>query len=274
VVAVPLRATVERHQEQVGARERFESLGRAALLEDDVAERAGHGFEHGGAGQQAELVGRQSREQLGEEVVGHVAVVAAECGHALRPGRARVGRKGRQVEAGRPALRVFGELGDLGVGQVESGGAEQLACLGLVHAELVGSDLERQAACPQRPQRQHGVPSRQERQLRPLGDMPRQRGDRVQARLAVDQMQVVEDEHDRLFHRRERRAEAWDQRSLDRHAEHDRHRRLRLQQADQRFARHSPGATMRRTQLRLQQLKRPHRPGQSTGASPRQIIDQ
>ena len=113
---------------------------------------------------------------------------------------------------------MLGELRDLVVRQVQAGRAEQLVRLGLVHTQLVWPDLQREAARPQRPQRQSGLPPRREHQLRALGHMPRERGDGVQARLAVEQMEIVEDEHDRLLHRRQGHPEARDDRSLDRGA--------------------------------------------------------
>ena len=56
VVAVPLPMGVQRHQEQVGARQRLQLRRGAALLEDRVAERPGHPLEHGGPRQEAKLV--------------------------------------------------------------------------------------------------------------------------------------------------------------------------------------------------------------------------
>ena len=85
VVAIPLAGTVKRHQEQVGALERLQRRRRAARLEHGVAERARHALENGGPGQEAQLVGRQAREELGAEVVGHETVVPPERGHARHP---------------------------------------------------------------------------------------------------------------------------------------------------------------------------------------------
>ena len=103
---------------------------------------------------------------------------------------------------------MLGELGDLSIRQVQAGRRQQLARLGLVHAQLVRPDLQRKAPRPQRSQRQRGMPSRRESQLRAFGNMPRERGDGIQAGLALDQMQVIEDEDDRLVHRRQGRPEA------------------------------------------------------------------
>ena len=58
VVAIPLPGTVERHQEQVGARQRFQHRRGAALLEDRVTQRTRHGLEDGGPSQEAKLLAR------------------------------------------------------------------------------------------------------------------------------------------------------------------------------------------------------------------------
>ena len=218
VVAIPLAGAVKRHHEQVGALERLQRRRRAARVEHGVAERARHALENRGPGQEAQLVGRQAREELRAEVVGQETVVPPERGHALDPGAARLGGQRRQVETGGPALRALGELGDLSIRQVQAGRHQQLARLGLVHAQLVRPDLQRKAPRPQGSQRQRGMPSRRESQLRAFGNMPRERGDGIQAGLALDQMQVIEDEHDWLAHRRQGRPEAGYNGSLDRSA--------------------------------------------------------
>ena len=101
---------------------------------------------------------RGTREELGEEIVGHETVVSPELGRARHARSARVGRERREVETRGPTLRVLRELGDLVVRQVQAGCAKQLVRLGLVHTQLVWPDLQRQAARPQRPQRQSGLP--------------------------------------------------------------------------------------------------------------------
>ena len=158
VVAIPLPSPVQRHQEQVGTRQRFQHRRGAAPLEDRVAERTRHGLENGGPRQEAELVARQAREDLGDQIVGHKTVVPTERGQALHPGPARLCRERRQVQTSRPALRVLGELGDLAFRQLQAGRAQQLARLGLVHAQLVRTDLQREAPRAQRPEAQCGVP--------------------------------------------------------------------------------------------------------------------
>ena len=123
VVAVPLAAPVEGHQELVGGLEIPQVGLGARTAEDGVAERAGQLVEDRRPAQEVlDLVGLAG-ERLPIEVVGDVPVVAGDgqcgVGAGLRDRR-------RQVEADRPAL---GPLGDR-VGQlrreVDLGGREDL----------------------------------------------------------------------------------------------------------------------------------------------------
>ena len=159
VVAVPLPVGVERHQEQVRARQRLEHLRRAACVEHRVAERARQPLQNSGPRQETELVPGQVREQLRLQVVGHEPVAPGERGRAVAPALrlARFERQRGEVETRGPALGVRGQLGDLLGGQVDSGRAQQLVRLRLVHPQLVRPDLDRQAARPEGSQLECGL---------------------------------------------------------------------------------------------------------------------
>src|SRR5207342_2398618 len=87
VVAIGLLVSVQRHQEQVGARQQLQDRRRAARVEDRVAERPGHVLENSGPSQEAKIVGGEVREQLGLQVVGYEMVASRKRGDAfgLRP---------------------------------------------------------------------------------------------------------------------------------------------------------------------------------------------
>ena len=137
VVPVPLPVGVQRHQEQVGARQRLQHRRGAALLEDRVAERPRHPLENGGPREEAKLVRGQVREQLRLQVVGHETVAPGERRRALRLDPPRPDRQRGEIETCGPALGLLGELGDLVVRQVHAGRVEQLARLRLGHAQIV-----------------------------------------------------------------------------------------------------------------------------------------
>ena len=201
VVAIPASVAVQRDHEQVRACERLQLRRRAARVQHGVAQRARHAREHRGTGQEAELVMRQPREDLGAKILGDEPVVSAKPDRARRPIPLR--RERRQVETRAPALRTFGELGHLGMRQLQTSGTQELVRLGLVQTQLVVPDLDREAARPQRAQWQRGPASRREHQLRALRDMPGQLGDGGQAARVVQDVQVIQDQNRSLVHRRE-----------------------------------------------------------------------
>ena len=170
------------------------------------------------------------------------------------------------------------------------------------------------------PSAQRGRAASRQGELRAVANVSRERGHRVETRAVVEQMQVVQDQHERLVGGGQRRAQPRHDRPLDRRArrrqrlehprvdrrdavergrdirqqddrivvllvdvhprerprrargplsqqrrlspartggqEHDRNRGRALHDLDQRLARHRPAGTLRRQQLRLQQLER------------------
>ena len=113
VVAIPLAAPVERHHEAVRTLERLERVCRPRRLEHGVAEAAAHAIQHRGVLEELRLGRRQPGQELEAEVVGHEPVVAGEARGARRARRPGLHRQRREVQAGRPALRPLGQLGEL-----------------------------------------------------------------------------------------------------------------------------------------------------------------
>ena len=99
---------------------------------------------------------------------------------------------------------MVGDLGDLGVRRLEPGRTQQLTRLGHVQAQLVGPELDDEAPSAQRSERQWGMTSRGEHELRARGHVSRQRGDGIQAHWGLEQVQVIDDEDDGVLHRRQR----------------------------------------------------------------------
>ena len=195
--------------------QRLQNRRGAARLEDSVAERPGHRLENSGPSEEAKIVRRQVREQLRPQVVGHEPVAPGKRSRALGLGPPRPDRQRGEVQARGPALRMLGELGDLLVRQVHSGCAKELARLRLVHAKVVRPDLQREAPRPQRFRRERGPASRREGHLRALGHVSREYRDGVEACRVIEQVQVIQDQDDRLVHRRQGRSQARDDRRLD-----------------------------------------------------------
>ena len=96
-----------------------------------------------------------------------------------------------------------------------------------VHAQVLGPELQLQAPRPQRAERQRGRAASRQGELRAVANVSRERGHRVEARAVVEQMQVVQDQHERLVDGGQRRAQPRHDRPLDRRAR----RRQRLEHA-------------------------------------------
>ena len=135
------------------------------------------------------------KSELRTEVVGHEAVVPVECRRARLSRRRSPWPRAPPDRDPRTSPRCA-RVSSATSAAVRSrpAASQQLARLRLVHPQLVRPDLDRQASRPQGSQRERAVAARRERQLRSLGNMPRERGDGVQARRVVEQMQVIEDQ--------------------------------------------------------------------------------
>jgi hypothetical protein len=125
VVAEPLAAPVQGHQEEIGLLQRRQHPARSPGGQDGVAQRPRHPLQHRRAGQEHHLVPRDLGQQLGVQVVGQVPVVPGEG----EPGRRLVAAgpvgQGGQVQPDRPALGPPEELGHLGVRQAGPGRVQQ-----------------------------------------------------------------------------------------------------------------------------------------------------
>ena len=148
VVAIPLASPVERHHEAVRTLERLERVCRARRLEHGVAEPAGHPVQHRGVLEEVRLGRRQPGQELEAEVVGHEPVVAGEARDARRAWRPGLQRQRREVQAGGPALRPLGQLGELARVELDPGRFQQRLGLLLVQPEVRHADARAPIPAP------------------------------------------------------------------------------------------------------------------------------
>ena len=154
----------------------------------------------------------------GLQVVRHQEVAAGEADRRPALGPARPDRQRGEVEARGPALGVRGELGDLVIGQIHAGRSQQLARLLGVHAQVLGAEFQLQSPRPQRAERQGGRAASRQGELLAVANVPRKRGHRIERCAVMEQVQVVQDQHERLRDRGQRCAQSRHDRPLDRHA--------------------------------------------------------
>ena len=201
VVAIPLALPVERHDEAVPVLQRLERVGGSRRLQHDVAETAAHAVEHGRVLEKLRLDRRQPRQQLEAEVLGHEPVASGEARGARRARPAGLHRQRREVQAGGPAFRLLGQLGELGRVQLDAGRFEQQLGLSLVQPEVRHADLLHQAMRPPAAERQRWILPARDRDLRAGGNVLDQRREHVETGRTGDGVQVVEHQHQRALER-------------------------------------------------------------------------
>ena len=149
VVAPPLPAVIERHQEKPGAFELDELRGRAGSARHRVAERPVEPLEDGRLQQEVADGIALARQHLVGEVVDDEAVVTGEPGHD----RARIvpvlQRQTGQLERRRPTLGALRERGDV-VGRKAQPDRIGQVLLRFVagEAQLCGANLDEHSAGP------------------------------------------------------------------------------------------------------------------------------
>ena len=139
VVAVPLAAAVERHQEGIGCLEPAQHLLGITGAQHGIAERRRESIEHRGAAQESLLLLGHLRERLAVEVVGDIAVVARD-----REGIATAvsDDRRREEQADRPALGAFDDLDGVVAVERHVNAREDLLRARRVEGEIARADLE------------------------------------------------------------------------------------------------------------------------------------
>jgi hypothetical protein len=201
VVAVPLPAVVERHQEQVGVLQAHEPAPAPRAAGDGVAQRPGESFEDRRLEQEAPDVLGQARQHLLGEVVDDVAVVAGEPRDERPDVVAAPHREGRELQGGDPALGAPVERRDVVLGErqahrpVEVGGG-----LLLGEAQVGGPDLEQ--LTPRAPPRQgeRRVDPGREHEVELLHAVLEQERDPVVHGRRRHEVEIIEDEQEVARH--------------------------------------------------------------------------
>ena len=198
VVAVPPALVVQRDEEQVAALQRLQHRPAARLAAHRVAQRPAQPAQHGRAEQEVLDVGRLALDDLLDQVVDDVAVVPGEAGDELGGVVASLHRQRGELEGGDPALGATLERGD--VAAPVSSQAHRLVEVGRGllggEAQVGGADLDQLAARPQPRQRQGRVGPAGDHQVQLRREVVEQEGHRVVDLARLDDVVVVEDQHD------------------------------------------------------------------------------
>ncbi len=202
VVAVPGAVIVERDDEEVGPLELLERRSTARPTGDGIAERPGERLQDRGLEQEAADVVALAFEHLPDQVVEDEAIVAGEPGDERRDIVATLHRERRELQGRDPSLGARLEHVDVGCvdGQphllVEVGG-------GFVgrEAQVGGPVLEQLTARSQAGQRQGWVGAARDHEVHLRRKALDQERHRLVDLRRLDQVVVVEHEHQIVVHR-------------------------------------------------------------------------
>ena len=195
VVAIPIAPPVQAYDEAVRALERVERVCRPSRLEHRIAERTRHTLEHRRVLEEGRFRGREAREKLDAEVVGHELVVAVEALISPRACRPRLHRQRCEVQTRGPPFRPLGQVGQLARIERDSCSSQQQRGLLLVKPEVRDADLLHMPVRPPAGKRQCRLLPASNRDLRAGRNVLDEFRDHVKTRPIVDEVQIVEHEH-------------------------------------------------------------------------------
>ena len=196
VVAVPAAHLVQRGQEQIGPLDGLKQPLPAGAAGDRIAQRAAQTVQHRRLQQEGpHLLGLAVQHLLGQ-VIQHIAVAARKRLHKASDIRPPAQRQHRQLQPSHPPLRAGNKRRDSIGGQARPGRlAEQGSSLLQGEAQVGGAHLGQLAAGTQPRQRQRQVGAAGNHQPQPGRQMLEQEHNRLMHRLGVDQVVVVQHQH-------------------------------------------------------------------------------
>ena len=197
VIAIPPAAVIERDQEQVPPLQRRQRGLATALAGDGIAQRAAQPVQDGGLQQELlDMLGLALQDLLGQ-VVDDVPVVPGEAGDERGDVLSSLHRERRQLERGDPPFGAPLQRGDILCRQRQSHHlVEVRRGLRGREAQVGGADLDELAARSQPRQRQRRVGAAGDHQVYLRGQVLQQEGHPVVHVARVDDVVVVEHQHD------------------------------------------------------------------------------
>src|SRR6266511_2304520 len=195
VIAVPLAARVERHQEEVRAVDLLEPQARVFAAGHRIAKRRAQPLEDRRVEQECPQRGRLLGKQR-LEILADLTIVACE---RLEKGllvRKRLQRQARKLKARRPALSPGLQELEVGPFQAEVERAVQ-ECVGffVAEAKLLRPKLRHLPGRAQARERKRRVGAARDRELQRARTMAEQVADRGVDQLVVHEVVVVENQH-------------------------------------------------------------------------------
>ena len=138
----------------------------------------------------------QPGQKLVVEVLGHETVAAGKPVGADRGCRPGLHRQRCQVQAGRPALRPLGQLGELAVVELDSRGLEEQPRLLLVQPEVCDADFGHRALRSPAAEGQRRLLPARDRDLRARRDVLGKLPEHIQTGRIGNSVEVVERQYE------------------------------------------------------------------------------
>ena len=199
VVPVPAPLAVQGDDEQVGPIEVLEGLlaGGRGVEQHGITERAAEPIEDGRAQQEGLHGFGLPLEDFFDQIVEHEVVAAGERGDEAGSVFTALQRDRGELQTGDPALGPAFERTDLVGGEVEVHDlVEKAGGLGRGEAQIGGAQLGQLASGAQSGQGQRGILAGGDDQVHLGRQVLDQEGQRIVDRLGVEDVVVVENEHD------------------------------------------------------------------------------
>ena len=150
--------------------------------------------------QERDLGVREARQQLGTQILRHQSVVAGKRNAGEFSRAAGLQRERREVQPHGPSFGAVEQLAQLDVGEFHANRIEQCAPFESRHRELVDTDLYDVTTGAKSGHGKRRFRARSEREPRAAREVERKFGDRVEALIVLQRLDVVEDEDDGLLH--------------------------------------------------------------------------
>ena len=204
VVAVPAALVVERDEEQVAPVERLDRRDAPLPCRDGIRERAGEPRQDRCLQQEVAGLGGLPTEDLFDEVVDDVAVVACERRDELGRVGPALQRERRELKGRDPALRPRLERRDVVVRERQPHELEIARRLVGQESKVARPDLDEPASRPETRERHGRIGARPDDDVCSYGKVIQEVPDLLVNGRGLDDVEVVEHEHDVRRERGER----------------------------------------------------------------------
>ncbi len=197
VIPVPVAPVIERHDEQVAAVKCLEPRPAACHFSDCIAQRPAEPAQERGLEQEVADFGGLTLQDLFGQVVDDVAVVPGEAGDEAGDVVATLHRKSSELERGYPSLGAFFQSSHVLPCELQSHGPVEVGSgLGGGEPQVCRTDLDQFSTGAQPGDRERGIGTAGNHQVKLWRQVIEQERHTFLDLARLDQVVVVEHQHD------------------------------------------------------------------------------